>query len=86
MPGLDGFEVCRRVKESTETKGTRIIAITGFTDDQAEGMALACGADAFVSKQAGFEVLGRRVKALLDVATGRTRSSRPRKTAREKRR
>src|SRR5437867_691208 len=86
MPGLDGFEVCRRGKESTETKGTRIIAITGFTDDQAEGTALACGADALVSKQAGFEVLGRRVKALLDVATGRTRSSRPRKTAREERR
>jgi len=86
MPGLDGFEVCRRVKESTETKGTRIIAISGFTDDQAEGMALACGADAFVSKQAGFGALGRRVKALLDVAIRRTRSSRPRKTAREGRR
>ena len=28
MPGLDGFEVCQRIKEKEETKATAIIAIT----------------------------------------------------------
>ena len=28
MPGLDGFEVCRRVKEAPASKGTRIVAMT----------------------------------------------------------
>jgi len=100
MPGLDGFEVCRRVKEAPESKGTKILAMTGFTDDQAESLARASGADAFIGKRAGFDALGRQVKALLDVdaaaappsrkqrrpATGRTRPSRPKKNARGKRR
>ena len=66
MPGLDGFEVCRRVKEAPASKGTRIVAMTGFVDDQAEARALACGADAFISKRAGVAALVRQVKTLLD--------------------
>lgn len=65
MPGLDGFEVCRRVKEAPATKATRIVAMTGFEDDQAEQLALTCGADAFVTKRAGLAALGRRIKSLL---------------------
>ena len=102
MPGLDGFEVCRRVKETPESKGTKIVAMTGFVDDQAESAALACGADAFVSKRAGLVALGRQIKSLLaaDAApararslrkraravTGRTKPSRTKKPLRKKRR
>jgi excisionase family DNA binding protein len=68
MPGLDGFEVCRRVKEAPATKATKIVAMTGFDDDQAEQLALTCGADAFVSKRAGLATLGRRITALLEAA------------------
>ena len=101
MPGLDGFEVCRRVKETPESKGTKIVAMTGFADDQAESAALACGADAFVSKRAGLVALGRRIKAMLEanaaqagagsspkrapVASGRARPARPKRKARETR-
>jgi len=66
MPGLDGFEVCRRVKEAPVTKATKIVAMTGFGDDQAEQLALTCGADAFVIKRPGLTALVREVKALLD--------------------
>jgi excisionase family DNA binding protein len=66
MPGLDGFEVCRRVKEAPETKATKIVAMTGFGDDQAEQLALTCGADAFVIKRPGLSALVREIKALLD--------------------
>jgi two-component system, OmpR family, response regulator VicR len=66
MPGLDGFEVCRRVKEAPASKGTKILAMTGFEDDQAEQLALTCGADAFVSKRAGLATLGRWITSLLE--------------------
>jgi two-component system, OmpR family, response regulator VicR len=65
MPALDGFEVCRRVKEAPESKATKILAMTGYTDVEAESLALACGADAFVSKGEGLAALGRHVRALL---------------------
>lgn len=102
MPGLDGFEVCRRVKEAPESKGTKILAVTGFTDAEAESLALACGADAFISKGKGFAALGRQVRALLDVdlaptisrpasrraraAAGRGKAARPAKAATRRRR
>ena len=86
MPGLDGFEVCRRVKEAPATKGTRIVAMTGFDDDQAEQLALTCGADAFISKSAGLATLGRRITSLLDgdaasaeVPVSRSRRASPRR-------
>ena len=72
MPGLDGFEVCRRLKEVPATKATKIVAMTGFDDDEAEQLARTCGADAFVNKRAGPTALGRQVKSLLDAdAAGR---------------
>src|SRR5436309_7231009 len=86
MPGLDGFEVCRRVKEAPASKGTRIVAMTGFVDDQAEQLALTCGADAFVSKRAGLATLGSRITSLLDgdaasavVPVSRSRRASPRR-------
>src|SRR5260370_21031160 len=53
IPELDGFEVCRRVKEAPETKGTRIVAMTALDDDGSRARALAAGRDVFVSKLSG---------------------------------
>jgi two-component system response regulator VicR len=100
MPALDGFEVCRRVKEAPASKATKILAMTGYTDVEAESLALACGADAFVSKGEGLVALGRQVRALLapDVtpirlstrrargATGRRKAARASRTVSGERR
>ena len=66
MPGLDGFEVCRRIKEAPATKATRIVAMTGFDDLEAQQLAMTCGADAFLVKRQSLTVLCRQLKALLD--------------------
>jgi len=66
MPGLDGFEVCRRVREAPVTKATKIVTMTGFGDDQAEQLALTCGADAFVIKRPRLTALVREITGLLD--------------------
>src|SRR5260370_42115586 len=61
MPELDGFEVCRRVKEAPETKATRIVAMSVWDEEDAQARILASGADIFVSKVAGLEALARAV-------------------------
>jgi DNA-binding response OmpR family regulator len=50
MPGLDGFEVCRLLRQAPECAGTRIIMLTaaGQAEDRAQG--LAAGADEYLTK------------------------------------
>jgi excisionase family DNA binding protein len=34
MPGIDGFEVCRRIRSNPATQSTEIIAITGYPSEE----------------------------------------------------
>jgi len=57
MPGLDGFEVCRRIKAGPKTKDTAVIAITAYPSPEAEERILACGAQAYLTKPLDTEAL-----------------------------
>jgi response regulator RpfG family c-di-GMP phosphodiesterase len=49
MPGMDGLELCRRIKGSQDTKDIAVVLLTGSNGDtQAEGEAAGC--DAFMRK------------------------------------
>jgi signal transduction histidine kinase len=50
MPGIDGYETCRRLKATPETARTPVILLTSLADPVAVVRALAAGADNFVSK------------------------------------
>ena len=50
MPGLDGFEVCRRLKSDPVTRGIRGIAMTGFPSPENNARALEAGAERCISK------------------------------------
>jgi excisionase family DNA binding protein len=50
MPGLNGIEVCRRLKAHGSTRGVRIVAITGVEDQELRQRALEAGADLFFTK------------------------------------
>ena len=50
MPGIDGFEVCRMIKDDPATKATRVIAMTGFYDDGNVERILSMGAETCLSK------------------------------------
>ena len=57
MPGLDGFEVCRRMRSDPTTKGVRTIALTGYyTEDHAERI-LNAGAEFCLAKPVELDVL-----------------------------
>ncbi|HEY1547686.1 MAG TPA: response regulator [Kofleriaceae bacterium] len=63
LPGLGGAATCRRIKAAPALRDAALIALT--SDDTREAMlgALAAGADDFVSKRAGNDVVAARVKA-----------------------
>lgn len=60
MPGMDGFEVCRRMREHLTCP---IIFLTARVEDVDQLDGFAAGADDYVLKPCSLEVLGRRVAA-----------------------
>jgi DNA-binding response OmpR family regulator len=48
LPGLDGFDVCRRLKSAS--KDVRIIAVTAYASDEHRAKARAAGCDLHVVK------------------------------------
>lgn len=50
MPEMDGFEVCSRLKASSETSAIPVIFLTGKTDQQDRAKGLALGAVGFLEK------------------------------------
>lgn len=50
MPGLKGFEVCRRIKDSVITRDTRVVMMTGYNTPENVRQALAAGAETCLAK------------------------------------
>jgi excisionase family DNA binding protein len=64
IPGVDGIEVCRRIKENSSNK-TSIIAISGV--DSNEDRILGAGADVFMLKPVDLEKLHTEARRLLRI-------------------
>jgi excisionase family DNA binding protein len=58
MPGMNGYEVCRKLKLSPSTQNIKIVAITGDHDPAVRERILNSGADLFFTKP--LEVVGFR--------------------------
>lgn len=50
MPELNGFDVCKQIKLEPATKATRVIAMTGFYNDENVRRALEAGAECCLAK------------------------------------
>jgi signal transduction histidine kinase len=50
MPGIDGFEVCRRIRTMPHGADTPVLFVTGLRDVETFDHALAVGADDFLTK------------------------------------
>jgi CheY-like chemotaxis protein len=50
MPGIDGYEVCRRLRADPETTQTTIVMLTAAAGEEAEREAEDAGADLFLTK------------------------------------
>jgi CheY-like chemotaxis protein len=50
VPGLDGIELCRRLRSDPQTRGVRILAVTGYDDRHYPDRAIDAGADQVLLK------------------------------------
>jgi CheY-like chemotaxis protein len=67
LPGVDGCEVARRIRRTVAGAGIRLVALTGYSDDDTRNSATAAGFDDFVVKPAYPTTIERIVNApLLD--------------------
>jgi two-component system response regulator MprA len=68
MPGLDGLEVCRRIRESGDR--TPILMLTARDDVQDRVAGLDAGADDYLVKPFALEELNARLRALVRRSVG----------------
>ncbi len=69
MPYMDGYEVCRRLKDNEETRLVPIIMVTALNDTEAKIKGIKAGADDFITKPPNKIELTARIKSLLKVNT-----------------
>ena len=65
LPGIDGLEVCRRLKGDRMTSNSPIIMLTARGDEVDKILGLELGADDYITKPFSVRELGARVKSLL---------------------
>jgi DNA-binding response OmpR family regulator len=65
MPELDGYEVCRRLRENDETAVLPVIMVTASTDEKAK--AIDAGADDMIAKPFNHDELLTRIRSLLRI-------------------
>jgi signal transduction histidine kinase/DNA-binding response OmpR family regulator len=65
MPGIDGMEVCRRIKKEPLTAHIPVLLLTACALDEQRIQGYACGADAYISKPFDNQMLLTRCEALI---------------------
>lgn len=67
LPGVDGFQVCRAIREDPATSGTKILAVTGYDSPDIRTKILASGADDYLGKPLELASTLEKISRLLNV-------------------
>ncbi|WP_234408622.1 hybrid sensor histidine kinase/response regulator transcription factor [Marinilabilia salmonicolor] len=65
MPGMDGFELCKRIKSDFETSHIPVVLLTAFTTNALQLKGLGLGADAYLAKPFDVNLLKGRIKSIV---------------------
>jgi diguanylate cyclase len=76
MPGMDGFEVCRRLRAQSRLASVPIVMVTGHEDSEAIRRAFEAGATDFIPKPVNWALLPRRLEYILRNAAAAERIER----------
>ena len=77
MPGMNGFEVCRRLRAEPRFANVPIVMVTGHEDSRAIASAFDAGATDFVAKPVNWTLLPKRLEYILrNAASARSLSER----------
>ena len=66
MPGMNGFEVCRRIKEDPALCRIPVIFLTAMGDSESESAGLALGAADYIAKPINLQTARHRISNLLE--------------------
>src|SRR4051812_42501073 len=66
LPGMDGLELTRRVRQEPRTRGTIVVALTAGATRDHEQRAYDAGCDGYIIKPIDTRTLGDRVRAFLE--------------------
>jgi len=67
IPGIDGFELTRRLKDDPRTRTVPVVAVTGYAAFQADpGRAIRAGCDAVLEKPCSPEDLETAIRTLIN--------------------
>jgi two-component system cell cycle response regulator len=69
MPGMDGFETCKKIKENPETTHIPVVMVTALSELEDRVKGLESGADEFLTKPINDIALFARVKSLARMKT-----------------
>ncbi|MGA9190710.1 MAG: response regulator, partial [Anaerolineales bacterium] len=62
MPGMDGFEVCRRLRAQPDTASETILMYSAIVGEEVRARALSAGADEFLGKMISHAELVSQVR------------------------
>lgn len=65
MPGMNGFEVCRRLKKDPDSADIKILIYTGHDSKENKDRVMALGADDYLLKPTDNKIFLRQVESLL---------------------
>jgi len=77
LPGIDGLELTRRVKQDPRTHDVTVIALTACAMKGDEERAMAAGCDGYITKPIDTQTLGRRIREYVDQKSGPAASAAP---------
>jgi two-component system, cell cycle response regulator DivK len=70
LPGMDGLEMTRRIKQDERTRDIVVVALTAFAMKGDEQKAMDAGCDGYITKPIDTRTLGERIRQLLTQGAG----------------
>src|SRR6266478_9782903 len=66
LPGMDGLEMTRRIKQDPATRDITVVALTAFAMKGDEQKAIEAGCDGYITKPIDTRTLGSRIREYLE--------------------
>lgn len=70
MPGIDGFEVLRRIKEAPDVKRVPVVMLTSSEEEEDRLRSYKSGANSYLVKPISFDVFSRMIRSVVSYWCG----------------